>query len=116
MTKSPLTHMILFGGSTLAFCGAKTDRYTRARCEAHHVTCRACLSKALAFYERGIASIRRQIVLSFACPNCEAQPGETCFSMAKRWQAQRCRTAGVLDNGWRKTPHPERVQLAKAAG
>jgi hypothetical protein len=106
--------MILFGGSTQAFCGVKTDRYTRARCEAQHVTCRACLTKALTFYEKGVAAIRRQIVLSFACPCCDAEAGKSCLSLDKRWQAERCRTAGVLNNGWRKTPHPERVALARA--
>lgn len=105
--------MVLFGGSMQAFCGVKTDRYTRARCEANHVTCRACLAKALYFYEKGVALIRRQIVLSVTCPRCEAAVGESCCSMAKRWQNP-SRVFGVGDNGSRKTPHPERVQLAEA--
>jgi hypothetical protein len=52
-------------------------------------------------------------VLAAECPTCGAEPGKQCLSLDKRWQAAKCRTLGILDNGWRKTPHPERVQLAK---
>jgi hypothetical protein len=53
-------------------------------------------------------------VLSSACPTCDAEPGELCCSLAKRWQAWRCRTLGMGGNGWRKTPHPERVKAWRA--
>lgn len=114
MSEAPVIHMIWFGGSTLTMCGAKTDRYTRARCEPHNVTCRACLERALVKFSEGLADVRKQQVLSFECPTCEAGRGKACLSLAKRWQNPMSRTVGVMDNGYRKTPHPERVALVKA--
>lgn len=48
------------------------------------------------------------------CPKCGAAPGELCASLAKRWQAERCRTLGVGMNGWRRTPHRERKMEPRA--
>lgn len=56
---------------------------------------------------------RTDKALAIVCPKCGAGAGKACLSLDKRWQAEKCRTLGILDNGWRKTPHPERVQLAK---
>lgn len=68
-----------------------------------------------------IAAVRQDVVpivlahpLSVTCPVCEAQPNTICASMAKRWQSARSLTVGVLDNGWRKTPHRERVEASRA--
>ena len=44
------------------------------------------------------------------CPVCHADIGSQCLSLAKRWQNPMSRTVGIGDNGWRKTPHSDRVK------
>ena len=57
----------------------------------------------------------QQAALLVACPVCEAEPNKACCSLAKRWQAERCRTAGIGMNGWRMTPHKKRMLVAQEA-
>jgi hypothetical protein len=60
-------------------------------------------------------TITNKQILAIVCPKCGADPGKACLSLQKRWENPMSRTVGIGDNGWRKTPHPERVRAAKAA-
>lgn len=116
MSRDPLTHMLLVAANTRAFCGVKVDRHTRWKVAPQNasgsvvVTCIACLDAALRFHEVAAEGIRRARILAVTCPACEAEPGKPCHSLSKRWQNPASRTVGVGDNGWRKTPHAERVR------
>ena len=51
--------------------------------------------------------------LANSCPTCGADQGQACLSLQKRWENPMSRTVGIGNNGWRKTPHPERVLNAR---